>query len=525
MRRLARPLMYAGVVGIVLALSKYHAETIGDYDFTASFRFTWAFAYIGLLCLSAYGLGLPEVPRTLRSRLPTSLMASATGALGISAVQLFVGDALLPRFVVFGSALLLVPWYYAMSTLAGAGRRSLERRDRVVVVGPPELAEEISVELSMNPEKPAAVAVAMPAEIAADVSEHGRPLVDVVRREQATVLVLSGDAQEDERIIDQAAQLHEQGVRVRTQSLFYEEWLGKLPVADLGRVALFFDIGEVHRDRFSRFKRLVDVAAGTDRASSSLVLVIPFVFGRATSSPTVVRSSTPRTGSARAGTVFTIHKFRTMRDDGNIPTDWTGEDDPRITPFGNLLRRTHLDELPQVWNIVRGDLSLVGPRPEQPRYVAELVEKLPFYDLRHIVRPGLTGWAQVKYGYAGDERDALGEAPVRLPLPPAPVVAVRRPHRRADRSGRCWEARARDGERAATGHRADPGTQRVSGYPAAVSAAVLAQELSTRSHGDRGGGWRLHGRHDCGCPRQQLPRHEQQVEGPRQSPLVPRPAT
>ena len=109
----------------------------------------------------------------------------------------------------------------------------------------------------------------------------------------------------------------------------------------------------------------------------------------------------------RGGEVFQIHKFRSMRDDVEVPTDWTAEDDPRVTPFGRFLRITHLDELPQVWNILRGDLSLVGPRPEQPQYVADLVEKLPFYDLRHIVRPGLTGWAQVKYGYAGDERDAL----------------------------------------------------------------------------------------------------------------------
>ena len=78
-----------------------------------------------------------------------------------------------------------------------------------------------------------------------------------------------------------------------------------------------------------------------------------------------------------------------------------------MTRFGRFLRRTHLDELPQVVNMLRGDLSIVGPRPEQPHYVEELVEKLPFYSLRHLVRPGLTGWAQVKYGYAGDERDAL----------------------------------------------------------------------------------------------------------------------
>jgi lipopolysaccharide/colanic/teichoic acid biosynthesis glycosyltransferase len=93
--------------------------------------------------------------------------------------------------------------------------------------------------------------------------------------------------------------------------------------------------------------------------------------------------------------------------DGAAGTDWTAVDDPRITSFGRVLRSTHLDELPQVVNIVKGELSVVGPRPEQPRYVAELSSSLPFYGMRHLVRPGLTGWAQVKYGYAGDEDDAL----------------------------------------------------------------------------------------------------------------------
>ncbi len=141
----------------------------------------------------------------------------------------------------------------------------------------------------------------------------------------------------------------------------------------------------------------------------------------------------PRVG--KGGSEFMIFKFRTMTDhsggkkarlnasseaaasdtgtpggaDGNSAptTTWTQQDDPRVTPFGKLLRHSHLDELPQVINILKGDLSMVGPRPEQPHYVMELSAKLPFYDLRHLVRPGLTGWAQVKYGYAGDERDAL----------------------------------------------------------------------------------------------------------------------
>jgi lipopolysaccharide/colanic/teichoic acid biosynthesis glycosyltransferase len=87
--------------------------------------------------------------------------------------------------------------------------------------------------------------------------------------------------------------------------------------------------------------------------------------------------------------------------------DPTAEDDPRVTRFGRVLRRSHLDELPQVLNILRGELSVVGPRPEQPHLVSELSAKLPFYRLRHLVRPGLTGWAQVKYRYAGTDVEAL----------------------------------------------------------------------------------------------------------------------
>jgi lipopolysaccharide/colanic/teichoic acid biosynthesis glycosyltransferase len=313
---------------------------------------------------------------------------------------------LLPRFVVFGAALVLVPWDVVCTVLATGGRTRAEERDRVVAVVSVEEADALRAELAQAPEQNAAVVDDLrPIDARADQPRQ-RPLVESVLKTGATVVVLDREAQNDESIVGQAAVLHESGIRIRTLTLFYDEWLGKLPVWELERVSLMFDIGELHRARYGRLKRLFDLVAAV-AGMVALVVVVPFVvIGDllANRGPLFYRQA--RVG--KNGTTFQIVKFRTMRPGADsLPNEWTTEDDPRITPFGGLLRRTHLDELPQLLNVLRGDLSLVGPRPEQPQYVRELVGKIPFYDLRHRVRPGLTGWAQVKYGYAGSESDAL----------------------------------------------------------------------------------------------------------------------
>jgi exopolysaccharide biosynthesis polyprenyl glycosylphosphotransferase len=109
------------------------------------------------------------------------------------------------------------------------------------------------------------------------------------------------------------------------------------------------------------------------------------------------------------GRTFTLCKFRSMRTDaeeGGTPI-WATDGDARITWVGGFIRKTRLDELPQLWNVVRGDMSFVGPRPERAFFVAELAKDIPYYQQRHVVRPGLTGWAQVRYRYGSSREDAM----------------------------------------------------------------------------------------------------------------------
>lgn len=407
MTRGARAGFVAAVVAAVVGLSKVHAAWVAEraYDYTGSSRFGWSLALVGLACTVAYGLGLPDLPRTRRAALAASTGAGVLAAAGLSLVQLVTGDALLPRFVVFGTAALVVPIGVATNALVRTGSSRAQQRDRVVLVAPDHEREVLTAELEGTPQQPAIVVARVGVDRAREPGS--RALLEAVSGTDATVVVLDREAQADDRVVAQAATLHERGVRVRTLSQFYEEWLGKIPVSELERASLFFDIGELHRARYGRAKRVLDIALGA-LGLVPLAVVLPLVaLGNLVGNRGPLFYRQERVG--RFDSRFTIWKLRTMAPGpaGGLADEWTAEDDPRITPFGRVLRATHLDELPQVVNILRGDLSVVGPRPEQPHYVDELTEKLPFYGLRHLVRPGLTGWAQVLYGYAGDEADAL----------------------------------------------------------------------------------------------------------------------
>ena len=386
---------------VVFGLGKFHAAEIGFYDFTDSYRFSWSIAYVVMLAVAAYGVGLPDLPRSAYQAMGSAFGAALLAAVGISAVQLVMGSQLLPRFVVFWSMLFLVPLWALTGFLAARDRRRQRARDRVLLVASSEDADRLAADMKKNPERRATIVdVLKPSEAG------GGRVVAAAKSSGASLVVLAREALNDDAVIEQVADLHEHGIRVRTLTLFYDEWLAKLPLSELERVALMFDIGELHRARYGRFKRGMDLLVALV-ALPAFVLSIPLVLlGDVVANRGPLFYRQRRVG--RNNEEFTIWKYRTMRaSSDNAPSDWTTENDPRITRFGRVLRKTHVDELPQAINLLRGEISTVGPRPEQPQYVAQLSESIRFYRLRHLVRPGITGWAQVKYDYGSTEIDAM----------------------------------------------------------------------------------------------------------------------
>jgi sugar transferase (PEP-CTERM system associated) len=188
----------------------------------------------------------------------------------------------------------------------------------------------------------------------------------------------------------------------------YEEYMGKIAVENLRPSWLIFSSGFRKSRILAACKRVVDLVA----SGMGLVVTLPLMAAialaiRLTSSGPVMYHQR-RVG--RLGRIFTVHKFRTMRADAEATTGpvWASkEGDARVTPIGRWLRRMRLDELPQFWNVLKGEMSLVGPRPERPEFVEDLTRAIPYYGQRHVVRPGVTGWAQVRYTYGASTEDAL----------------------------------------------------------------------------------------------------------------------
>lgn len=327
-------------------------------------------------------------------------------ALSLSlALYLFPEISLGPHAFLIGLLLLaaaLAAWRSAYDRLL---RHPLVR-ERVYILGCGELAQRVAAEVKSRWELGMEVVGQTQQENAAITDEEIARMLNRPRNRGVERIIVAMTDRRNAMPVRELLHCRLHGVEIEEASSLIERISCKIDLDALRPSTIIFGEGF----RLNNAKMLARRSASFLLAAGILVMliwllpVIALLVKLSSPGPVFLRQK--RVGLH--GETFTIYKFRSMRADAETRTGavWAQKNDPRITPVGGFLRRTRLDELPQLWNILRGDMSFVGPRPERPEFVQSLAEQIPYYNLRHIVLPGLTGWAQVRYRYGASMEDA-----------------------------------------------------------------------------------------------------------------------
>ena len=336
----------------------------------------------------------------LALRATTSGLLHACGALFVAylVAYFYAGPEVLPRLMA-----LYVLWNAAWLTLGGRlvliwtlSQQPFARRPMVVGDGPTR--EE-------------ALALINSAECAVrsaecEVRSARERLAEIAARLGATEVVVAMSGTVPAETVEQLLRCQEAGIDVVTFEQLYEQTMRRVPVRHVGHDWLLTQLfsGAGPRDVSPIAKRALDVSAALALGVVGLVLAAPASLAILLESGRPVFYSQTRLG--RGGRCFRLTKFRTMRPYAEADgPQWSPEDDPRITRVGRLLRRTHVDELPNLWAVLRGEMTMVGPRPERPEFIDVLEREVPLYRARLTVAPGLTGWAQVNTEYGDSVED------------------------------------------------------------------------------------------------------------------------
>jgi sugar transferase (PEP-CTERM system associated) len=341
------------------------------------------------------------------------LQALGAASVILALVYLFAPSLIIARGVFVTSGLFVAAgvtsWRLSFEWIS----RRVAPRERLLLVGVSSASIALARELGERTER----AIEVVGFVCPEADRAGAPDANVIgtiedipaivrARGVDRVVVSLADAR-GKLPMDKLLEMKLDGVTFDHLASVYEQYTGRIAVENLRPSWLIFSEGFRKSRRLRAMKRALDVLG----SGLALLVLLPImcviaVLVKATSPGPIIY------GQRRVGLrghVFKVRKFRSMREDAEAHTGavWAGENDNRVTPIGRMLRRTHLDELPQFWNILIGDMSLVGPRPERPEFVKDLTQVIPFYRQRHIVRPGLTGWAQVCYAYGASVDDSM----------------------------------------------------------------------------------------------------------------------
>jgi sugar transferase (PEP-CTERM system associated) len=370
--------------------------------------------HVCLHCVDLYDLRTLTDRRDLLTRL---LRALGAASLILALVYYWIPTLIIGRSVFLIASVfvvaLVVGWRVAFEWLS----LRLAPAERLLIVGTNAAAVDLARELYDRRQELGVELVGFvdpdPARVGTSLINPGivgtiDDIPEIVRQRSVDRVVVSLADARGKLSMEQLLEIRlNRGVRFNHLATVYEDYTGKIAVENLRPSWLIFSEGFRKTRTLIATKRALDILL----SAIGLVLAIPVMLLVAIAlrftSPGPVFYHQRRVG--RDNEIFTIHKFRSMRTDAEKATGavWSSKGDPRVTPIGRFLRRTRLDELPQLWNVLVGDMSFVGPRPERPEFVSDLTKAIPFYGQRHVVRPGLTGWAQVRHSYGSTADDAL----------------------------------------------------------------------------------------------------------------------
>jgi len=368
--------------------------------------------------LSLYFNDLYEFKPSDRTLEVASRLVQAIGVTSIVLAILYYiwPDLIIGRWIFFASVLVLISFVASWRLLYSAVIRKKMFTEKAIMLGDGQLAMDILSEVGQRPD--------LSYDIKALVTNGNRQsmekifepsklmngfdhICDLAEEEKIDSIIVALDEKRGIFPYRQLLNCKVRGINVIDGESFYERISGKLLVERINPSWLIFSQG-FQKSRLVRVsKRAVDFLV----ASLLLIIFAPISLITAIAikldSPGPVLFSQERVGEN--GKVFKIFKFRSMSADAEKLTGpvWATEDDPRTTRVGRIIRKLRIDEVPQLWNVFKGDMSFVGPRPERPYFVEQLKEKIPYYNERFTVKPGITGWAQVKYPYGASEKDAL----------------------------------------------------------------------------------------------------------------------
>lgn len=331
------------------------------------------------------------------------------------AIKTMVDGSQAQQLMGFAVAYLLVGLVLVRGLLLTAWHGSLVQQ-RVLIVGTGNEAHAVAADLKSRRRRSHAVVGFFPAGESVLPAEDKRFTIfnrdtrieDIVNKHDVNQIIVAVKEQRGGNVpMDQLLSARINGIPVMDLAAFYEQTTGEVPVDSLKASFLVYGRGFAQDRARIAVKRVFDVVTSLAllAVASPIMLVTAIAIKLESKGPLIYRQE--RVGLA--GKTFMCLKFRSMCNDAEKDgvAVWATKNDARVTRVGRFIRKTRIDELPQLISVLKGEMSMVGPRPERPSFVAQLRDQIPFYDVRHSVKPGVTGWAQVRYAYGASVEDAL----------------------------------------------------------------------------------------------------------------------